>query len=124
MKAEIIDLGGGERVVIGKIKPLGAREFCRELHRGESGKFANMHVLLTRDELAELGEAVRALLEAASPVPYGPRIPVDEAELRRRCQECGAPATFMRTDTIVGGGHRRTVYWCDEHDDGRAEMEP
>ncbi len=131
MKAEIVDLGDGERIVVGKIKPIAQREFTLELHRGESGKFVNMHVLLTRDELAELGEAVRALLEAASPVPYGPifvpygpRIPVDDAKLRRRCQECGAPATFMRTDTIVGGGHRRTIYWCDEHDDGRAEMEP
>lgn len=63
MKAEIVETEDG-RIIVGKIKPLGEREFCLEIHRGESGKFANMHALLTRDELHELGEAVRALLEA------------------------------------------------------------
>lgn len=64
MKAEIIDLGDdGERLIVGNIKPLVGREFCLEIHRGEIGKFANMHVLLTREELHELGEAIQSLLE-------------------------------------------------------------
>jgi len=72
MKAEIVNLGDGERIVIGKIKPIAQREFTLELHRGESGKFVNMHVLLTRDELHELGEAVHALLEAGRDPRRGP----------------------------------------------------
>lgn len=63
MKAEIINLGDGERIVVGKIKPIADRAFCLEIHRGENGKFANMHVLLTREELHSLGESVRELLE-------------------------------------------------------------
>jgi len=64
MKAEIVDLGdAGERIIVGKIKPIADRAFCLEIHRGETGKFANMHVLLTREELHELGEAVQSLLE-------------------------------------------------------------
>lgn len=36
------------------------------------------------------------------------------------CQQCGGPATHVRRDTLVGGGHRRNVYWCRSHDDARA----
>ena len=51
MKAEIINIEDGGRVVLGKIKPIGNRTFCLEIHRGEPGGFENMHALMTRDEL-------------------------------------------------------------------------
>lgn len=64
MKAEIINVEDGSRVIVSKIKPpVGDRGFCLEIHSGEKGGFANKHALMTREELVELGEAVCALLE-------------------------------------------------------------
>ena len=72
MKAEIINIEDGGRVVLGKIKPIGNRTFCLEIHRGEPGGFENMHALMTRDELHELGEAVRVMLEDGRDPRRGP----------------------------------------------------
>ena len=63
MRGEILNLENGDRVIVGKIKPIGDREFCLEIHRGETGGFKNMHVLLTRMELNELEESIGAVLE-------------------------------------------------------------
>ena len=70
MRAEIITIGAsGERVIVSKI---GKDEFCLEIHRGGAGGFANMHVIVTREELSELAAATHALLEAGQDPRRGP----------------------------------------------------
>lgn len=64
MKAEIIDVEDGGRVIVGKINPIGEREFCLEIHRGSRDEYKVMHTLLTRQELAYLMSSISVLLEA------------------------------------------------------------
>lgn len=73
MKAEIINIEDGGRVIVSKIRPpIGDRGFCLEIHSGEKGGFANKFALMTREELHELGEAVRAILEDGRDPQRGP----------------------------------------------------
>lgn len=72
MRAEIVNVEDGGRIIVSKIKPIGDRCFCLEIHSGENAGFANKHALMTQEELYELGEAVRAILEGGRDLRRGP----------------------------------------------------
>jgi hypothetical protein len=62
MKARIVDTSEG-RIFISELKtPIGEKSHCLELHSGLKGADAIDHMLLTRDELEELKNALYAMI--------------------------------------------------------------
>lgn len=62
MRAEIVEIENGGRVILSKIRPIGERDFCLEIHRGEKDRFQVFHALLTRAELWQIRTSIDALM--------------------------------------------------------------
>ena len=61
MRAELVILGDGGRIIVSRIAPMGEKTICFEIHRAEAQKFAVSHVMLTRDEAVEVANALLAI---------------------------------------------------------------
>jgi hypothetical protein len=65
VRAELVILSDGGRVIVSRIALMADRGICFEIHRPEAQKFAVSHVVLTRDEAVEVANALLAISEAA-----------------------------------------------------------
>lgn len=62
MRAEIVELKDGGRVVVGRVKSgSGMKEFIVEIHRPQDEGFKVMFTLLSREEFEDLSKAVDAI---------------------------------------------------------------